>query len=177
MYSTINPYRSPHPAVSYHFWIDRCPAGRCPLLPPGAVSSAHRRRSPVCPGRSRGALSLRMPPPNPSAAMHCAGGVAVGRARWKYIQLQYSQNFCTACRPRRIHKYDIQYKHGADRRSLEPRPTDGGASCAAAGRLRGRRRARGCALDRRSASLTRGHRARRQQRAATCRAPIYPEVV
>ena len=62
-------------------------------------------------------------------------------------------------------------------RSLEPRPTDGGASCAVAGRLRGRRRARGCTLDRRSASLARGHRARRQQRAATCRAPIYPEVV
>ena len=132
-----------------------------------------------CPGRSLGPFCrLRAALPLRRGRRRRSGAAPkIARSRWKYILLQYSQNFCTACRPRRIHNYEIQYKHGADRRSLEPRPTDGGAPCAVAERLRGRRRTRGCALDRRSASLARGPCAGRQQRAATCRAPIYPEVV
>ena len=62
-------------------------------------------------------------------------------------------------------------------RSSEPRIADRGAPCAVAERLRGRRRARGFALDRRSASLARGHRAGGSRGQAACWTPIYPELV
>ena len=142
------------------------PCSTCPLLPPGAGSSAQRRRSPR---RSRAQPRGLLPPRSPSAAAQgrrsrsCA---APKIAEQHYVYTTF--HTCEFCPDDRLYRDSANngfgYNYAVIGRSLEPRTTDRAAPCAAAEGLRGGRRPRGCALDRRSASLARGPRARRQQR-------------